>query len=119
MSSTAAKKAKGRKLQQHIRDRLYHWFPHLTEGDIRSTSMGAGGEDIQLSPLAKQSIPFAIEAKNTRKTPSIGEIKQARSNSKPGELPLVCWKPHGKQYLETLAIISLEDLMEFFSDRQT
>jgi hypothetical protein len=56
-------KAKGRKLQQLVRDRLLAAFPALEPGDVRSTSMGNGGEDIQLSPAARKLIPFGIECK--------------------------------------------------------
>ena len=58
-------KAKGRRLQQQIVSDLFKVFPELSEGDLRSTSMGAGGEDIQASPFARSAInSFSIEAKN-------------------------------------------------------
>lgn len=61
-------KAKGRRLQQQIVADLYARFPALAEGDLRSTSMGCGGEDIQMSPAAREVIPFSIEAKNQVRT---------------------------------------------------
>lgn len=60
-------KAKGRNLQQLVRDKLLSQYPELTERDVKSTSMGASGEDIQLSSAAYKLIPFYIEAKNRAK----------------------------------------------------
>jgi hypothetical protein len=57
-------KNKGRRLQQWIRDKILEKFPELASGDVRSTSMGVTGEDIQLSPLAESMIPYHIEAKS-------------------------------------------------------
>jgi hypothetical protein len=48
---TRSKKAKGRRLQNWVRDELLKRFPSLNENDV-------------LSDKAKKSIPFAIECKN-------------------------------------------------------
>lgn len=60
-------KAKGRKLQQMTRDMILKTFPELTSDDVRSTSMGAGGEDVQLSQAARKFLPIQIECKNKAK----------------------------------------------------
>lgn len=57
-------KAKGRKLQQWTRDKLLEIFPQLQPDDVRSTTMGDGGEDVQLSPAARALVPYQIECKN-------------------------------------------------------
>ena len=57
-------KAKGRTHQQYIVKKLLEAFPELHPDDIKSTSMGAGGEDIQLSPAARKLLPYQIEAKS-------------------------------------------------------
>lgn len=59
-------KAKGRNLQKLIRDMILAINPDLQEDDVKSTSMGAGGEDVQLSPAARKLIPFQIECKNKK-----------------------------------------------------
>ena len=64
---TSSAKAKGRRLQQKVRDLLLETFTELEPDDIRSTSMGVSGEDLQLSPAARKLIPFAIECKNQEK----------------------------------------------------
>ena len=47
---TRSAKAKGRNGQQEVRDRLLETFPEFELDDIKSTTMGDTGEDIQLSP---------------------------------------------------------------------
>ena len=58
-----SRKAKGRHLQQKIRDDIINTFK-LTENDVRSTSMGAKGCDILLSENARINFPYAIECKS-------------------------------------------------------
>lgn len=60
-------KAKGRRLQQEIRDLILLLFPELTKDDVRSTSMGASGEDVLLSQAARKLLPIQIECKNKNK----------------------------------------------------
>jgi hypothetical protein len=60
----ASAKAKGRTLQKWMRDSILAMFPKLEADDVRSTSMGAGGEDVQLSPQARYYVPYQIECKN-------------------------------------------------------
>lgn len=74
-------KAKGRRLQQWVRDKLYALFPTLEEGDVTSTSMGAGGEDIKLSPAARKLIPYSIECKQKKKHSVYTMYDQAIANS--------------------------------------
>ena len=60
-------KAKGRALQNLVRDKLRDVFvntnkiPRLHEDDIKSQTMGMTGEDIILSPKAREMIPYTIE----------------------------------------------------------
>ena len=54
MSKTGrASKAKGRRLQNLLRDLLREKFPQLEDDDIKSATMGIVGEDIVLSPAAR------------------------------------------------------------------
>lgn len=62
---TSSAKAKGRRHQQWVRDKIYETFPVLEDGDVRSTSMGAGGEDLQLSPAARRLFPTLLNARLT------------------------------------------------------
>lgn len=47
-----------------IRDLLLLYKPELEPDDVRSTSMGAQGEDVTLSPAARKHYPIQIECKN-------------------------------------------------------
>lgn len=78
---TQSCKAKGRRLQQLIVQDLLEKFPALTEDDVRSTSMGANGEDVLLSSTARRYIPFSFEAKNQEKLNIWSAIEQAEANA--------------------------------------
>lgn len=73
-------KQKGRLLQQWVRDKMMSYAPELREGDIRSTSMGAGGEDVQLSPTARDIYPIQVECKNLAKIAVYDYYKQAAAH---------------------------------------
>ena len=59
-------KAKGRALQNLVRDRLHELYPKLKE-DISSQTMGMKGMDIVLTPKAKKVLPYAFECKNVER----------------------------------------------------
>lgn len=90
-------KAKGRRLQQQIVQDLLELFPHLGEDDVRSTSMGAGGEDIQLSASARRSIPYSIEAKNQERVNVWNAMEQCRTNAPKDSEPIVVFKKNGEK----------------------
>lgn len=112
---TSSAKAKGRKLQQFTRDLITKVFG-LGEGDAESRSMGAGGVDILLSPLARSVCPFSLEAKNTKTQPSLKEIKQAEYNKYPHTLAAVVWHPPGAEYKDSLIMFKLEDFLIFWKE---
>lgn len=76
-----SRKAKGRLLQQWIRDKLLETFPELTDKDIRSTSMGAQGEDIQLSEAGFKHFPFYVEAKSRERFSIYQHYEQSKTDS--------------------------------------
>ena len=85
-------KQKGRLFQQWVRDLLIKVAGgSLEPDDIRSTSMGAGGEDIQLSPAARKMYPYSIECKAVERLNIWDAIKQAKDNSR-GFIPLVFFR---------------------------
>ena len=91
MKSRSAKN-KGVRLQNAIRDLLYKFYPSLESGDIKTAVMGESGTDIKLSPLAKKSIIFDIEAKNQEKLNIWSALNQAEDNAEEGRIPLVVFK---------------------------
>lgn len=104
-------KAKGRKLQQLVRDLLLGAFPSLHSDDVRSTSMGTGGEDIQLSPAARMLFPFAVECKNTEKLAIWDALEQAEANSK-GNTPLLVFKRNRSKVYACLELSELIKLVK-------
>lgn len=77
-------KAKGRQMQQEVRDLILSNFPNLEPDDCRSVSMGAQGEDIQLSPLARRTLGnIQIECKRRKSFKGIYDmVSQASSHGK-------------------------------------
>ena len=65
MSLTRSRKAKGRRLQNWVRDSLRGLFLTLTDDDVRVAIMGETGADVKLSTNAKKLFPYDIECKNT------------------------------------------------------
>ena len=63
----------------------------LEEDDVHSTSMGAGGEDVQLSPAARRHFPYSVECKNVEKLNVWNAYEQAEANSGKHE-PLLVMK---------------------------
>lgn len=78
---TSSAKAKGRNLQKFVVAAILQLFPSLEPDDVRSTSMGASGVDIQLSPAARKLLPVAIECKNQESISIWASWKQAMSNA--------------------------------------
>jgi len=105
--NTRSAKAKGRRLQQTVRDLILKKFKDLQEDDVRSTSMGTGGEDIQLSPKAREKFPFSIECKNTESLNVWKMMEQAEANSK-GHIPLGVFKRNGSK---CYCVLDLNDFL--------
>jgi len=109
--STSARKAKGRKLQQIVRDLILESFKEqLDPDDVRSTSMGASGEDVLLSPMARKLFPFSIECKNVESLNIYKAIEQCEANAK-GHTPTVVFKRNG---MEPFIAIPLKVFMEIY-----
>tara|TARA_R110002020_G_scaffold152143_2_gene329761 strand:- start:2418 stop:2765 length:348 start_codon:yes stop_codon:yes gene_type:complete len=93
--SARSAKAKGRRLQNFVRDMIRDAFPKLEADDIKSQTMGMTGQDIVLSPIAKKSIPYAIECKNVEKIRIWSAIDQAKKNIENNETPTIVFKRNG------------------------
>ena len=108
MKSRSAK-AKGRRLQQKVRDLLLEKFSEeLEPDDIRSAVMGDSGEDIQLSPAARKLIPYSIECKNQEKLNIWSALEQAEDNSKESTPVLIFKRNRSKTY----AVIEFKEFVE-------
>ena len=93
-------KAKGRKLQQWMRDKLIEELDIHPE-DIESRSMGASGEDLIMARAAREKFNFSIECKNVEKLNVWDAYEQASANSGKHE-PLLVMKKNGKKPLVVL-----------------
>ena len=105
---TRSAKNKGKRLQNNIRDILLENFTELEPDDIKSTTMGESGEDIQLSPAALKLIPYAIECKNQEKLNIWESLKQAESNSEKGKPVLIFKRNRSKTY----AVLEIQDFID-------
>ena len=104
-------KSKGRRLQQSVAKSIMDAFPELGEGDAVSTSMGAGGEDIRMSPAARLCVPLSIECKNVEKINIWGCIEQTTKNTPAGASPcLVFTRNHSPVW----AVVSWDVLIDLF-----
>lgn len=106
--TTQSAKAKGRRLQQTVRDSVLRTFPSLEPDDVRSTSMGAGGEDVQLSPAARKLFPYSVECKNLAKIAVFNYYEQSQTNAGNYE-PLVVIKQNRSK---PLAVVDFDHFME-------
>ena len=90
---TKSAKAKGRKLQQWVRDVMLGLASkELEPDDITSRSMGAGGEDLLLSPSARKLFPVSIECKSYARHLVYTLYQQAVDNCPDGAEPVLVIK---------------------------
>lgn len=101
---TASLKQKARLLQKWVQNLLLVKFRTLTNEDIRSTGMGQNGEDLQMSPAARELFPFSIECK-ARKTFAIYSMYKQAQNNCNGAEPLLIIKGNHKP---PLAVVDAE-----------
>lgn len=111
MSTVQSRKAKGRRLQQYVRDSILSIFPTLTLDDVRSTPMGVSGSDIQLSTAAKELFPFDVECKNTESLNVWKMMEQSEKNSK--NIPLGVFK---RNHSKTYAVLEFDVLMNMLKE---
>jgi len=89
-------KAKGRLHQQWVRDLILRLWTKLEPDDVKSTGMGQGGEDIQLSPAARKLVPLSIECKSKAKFAGYAFLDQAAANAPKGFQPIAVVKANRK-----------------------
>jgi len=97
---TQSAKAKGRNLQKWVVNKLIEEF-NIHPEDIKSCSMGAGGEDVVMARAAREKFPFSVECKNVEKLNVWDAYEQAKANSS-GYEPIVVMKKNHKKPLVVL-----------------
>lgn len=107
---TQSAKAKGRKLQQWVRDVLLDLASNKLEpDDVTSRSMGAGGEDLLLSPSARKLFPISIECKSNARHAVYGLLQQAKDNAPEGAQPVLVIK---QNRCEPLVVVDAKHYFE-------
>ena len=100
-----SRKAKGRYLQNIVRDKIIELYPVLTKEHIRCSMMSENGADVKLiTHTARKLFPYSIECKNREDFKGLySHYKQATKHS-PLE-PMLIVKMHRKK---PLCIIDLD-----------
>lgn len=107
---TSSAKAKGRNLQKLVVSKILTAFPDLTERDVKSTSMGAGGEDILLSAKAHQVFPYSVECKNQEITKALINMwQQTEANTAKDSSPLLVVHAN---HSPVLAVLHIDKFIE-------
>ena len=111
---TSSAKAKGRRLQQWVRERLIEGLDIHPE-DIESRPMGSGGEDLIMARAAREKFPFSIECKNQESGNVWKAYEQAQANAKAYEA-LVVLKKNQQKPLVVLDAEVFFDMMREVND---
>jgi len=114
MTTTKARKAKGRALQNLVVSKLLDHAPELEPDDIKGAIMGEQGMDVKLSPAAYKEYPLKIECKNQEKFKGIYDIySQAEEHKGKGE-PIIVLKMNRKN---PLVMMDLDFFLDFYKRR--
>ena len=109
---TSSAKAKGRALQNYVRDKLRTlWVKAfgLEDDDITSRQMGGSGTDIVLTPRAKHFIPYDIECKAHESLNVWKAWEQAKQNTASGRKTLLVIK---RNRSSVLAVVELDEILK-------
>ena len=109
-----SRKAKGRYLQNIVRDRIIKLYPVLGKDDIRTSLMSESGADIKLtSHTARKLFPYSIECKNRQDFKTLyNYFNQARRHV--ALEPLLLVKMNRER---PLAVIDMEHLFQLIEDK--
>tara|TARA_A200000159_G_C7338509_1_gene346140 strand:+ start:9381 stop:9734 length:354 start_codon:yes stop_codon:yes gene_type:complete len=105
---TQSAKAKGRKLQKWVVDKLVEILK-LDPEDIESRPMGSQGEDVIMGKQSREKFPFSIECKNQEALNIWKAYEQAEENCK-GYEPIVVIK---RNKTKPLLVIDAEKFIKF------
>ena len=109
-----SRKAKGRYLQNIVRDRIIKLYPVLGKDDIRTSLMSEAGADIKLtSHTSRKLFPYSIECKNRQDFKTLyNYFNQARRHV--ALEPLLVVKMNRER---PLAIVDLEHLFQLIENK--
>ena len=110
---TQSAKAKGRRFQQWVRDKLIESLGIHPE-DIESRSMGASGEDLIMARSAREKFPYSVECKNQERLNIWDSLEQAESNANQ-HIPLLVFK---RNRSKTYISMEINDLIKILNDKE-
>ena len=111
---SASCKAKGRRFQQKVAHAVLETFPDLHPDDVRSTSMGCGGEDVQLSTAARRHLPLSIECKCVERLNVWQHLEQSERNAPDGTTPCLVF---ARNRSSTYAILPWSVVLSLYKAR--
>ena len=107
-NTPASRKAKGRRLQQAVRQDLVDHLG-IDPGDILSTAMGQSGCDLYLSPAARDRFPYGVECKHQEAIALPAWWRQCTANAEAeGLVPLLVFRRNRE---DALAVLRWSDLL--------
>lgn len=109
---TQSAKNKGRVLQKWVVEKLIEEY-NIHPEDIKSCSMGAGGEDIVMARAAREKFPFSVECKNVERLNVWEAYEQACANSN-GYEPIVVMKKNRKK---PLVVMDAEEFIKLMGNK--
>lgn len=118
---TSSAKAKGRKLQYWVADKVAILFnENFVYSDdqcpIKSRGMGQSGTDVMITDrIMHEQFPYGIECKNTEKVSLYNYIEQAKANCKKDEPWLVF---HKKNRSKPIAILDAEEFFRIIQENK-
>ena len=110
----SSRKAKGRYLQNIMKDRIIKLYPVLGKDDIRTSLMSESGADVKLtSHTSRKLFPYSIECKNRQDFKTLySYFGQARRHL--ALEPLLVVKMNRER---PLAVIDLEHLFQLLENK--
>jgi len=115
--SARASKAKGRRLQNYVRDMLRDVYTQLHPDDIKSQTMGMTGEDIVRTPAAKEVCAFSFECKNVERLQIWKAIEQCETNRPDCSAPAIVFKKNGKEPYVAIPFTVFCDMLQYENER--
>lgn len=114
---TSTAKAKGRRLQKRIAQKISELIglPEGPDCPIESRQMGQNGLDIRLDVEARRLFPFSVECKNTENWSVPSAIRQCKDNQYPGTDWLLVL---GKNRHEDVVVLSAEVFFQLLSNQK-
>lgn len=114
-SSTKTNKAKGRRLQNWMAEKIRE-ITQLPKTDVAPAVMGESGMDIKLSQKARELFPYAVECKNVERLNIWKAIEQAEYNARTEKLkPLVVFK---RNNTDKFVVLKATDFLELLQNKE-